>query len=455
MTRLAIHINDAGITLLSGEQIAYREPGFALLGDADVKTGHEAFCQSRISPREINHSFWSEMTTDPLPDARFKHLSTADLVSRQLEQMWQHSGDGISEVVVAIPASMPAQNLGLFLGIASELNIPVVGLVDGAVAATRREYKNAVPVHIDVSLHTTMLSRLAQPGMVQAERDELLPGCGVLALFDAWLHSVANAFVKQSRFDPLHTANTEQALLGRMAGWLTQASRQDEVTMELEFGGKQYEAGIESLTLIGAAAPVYEQIASRLRTLFQAEDTPALQVSDRVARLPGLTDMLKARVGGEVFVLEAGASARGAMSRFRGSTDEASGVSLVRQLPWDQAAIDVGQHTTQHSGAGMPTHVLYGSTAYEIGNSPLVLGSQEEESGRNIALGADMPGVSRKHCSMVRQNGQCILEDHSRYGTFLNGHRIDGTSVMHVGDSIRVGSPGFEFQLITTDENNG
>jgi pSer/pThr/pTyr-binding forkhead associated (FHA) protein len=66
-----------------------------------------------------------------------------------------------------------------------------------------------------------------------------------------------------------------------------------------------------------------------------------------------------------------------------------------------------------------------------------------------------MPGVSRQHCSLTRQNGQCILQDHSRYGTFLNGHRINGSSVLQVGDTLRVGAPGYEFQMITTDESNG
>jgi hypothetical protein len=56
---------------------------------------------------------------------------------------------------------------------------------------------------------------------------------------------------------------------------------------------------------------------------------------------------------------------------------------------------------------------------------------------------------------LTRKNGQCVLEDYSRYGTFLNGHRIEGSAVMHVGDSLRIGSPGYEFQLITTDEQNG
>jgi hypothetical protein len=457
VTRLAIHISDAGITLLNSEQISYREPGFALLGDSNsnLTTGNSAFAQSRIDPHGINHRFWSNLDTQPLADKRFSHLSSADLVSRQLEQIWEKSGAGVSELVVAVPEYMSAQNLGLFLGIANELKLPVIGLVDAAVAATRREYKNAVPVHIDLSLHTAMLTRLAQPGMVQTDRTELLESCGIYALYDAWLHTIANAFVQQSRFDPLHTADSEQMLLNRLGGWLREAARQEQVEMELEFAGSTYQASIESLALIGTAAPIYQQIANKLRALFRAEDVPAIQVTDRIARLPGLADMLKARVGGEVFVLEPGATARGALSRCRGHTDADSGVSLIRKLPWDQSAVDIGQHTDEQSISGLPTHLLFGHTAYSIGNSPLVLGSEDSSGERVIELTMEMPGVSRRHCSLSRKNGQCVLEDHSRYGTYLNGNRIDGSSILQAGDSLRIGSPGFEFKLIMTDEKNG
>jgi hypothetical protein len=165
--------------------------------------------------------------------------------------------------------------------------------------------------------------------------------------------------------------------------------------------------------------------------------------------------MLKARVGGEVFVLEPGATARGTLARCRKSADDASGVSLIRQLPWDQTAVEIEQHTSEHAGADTPTHLLHGYKAYEIGNLALVLGSQEGADARQITLASDMPGISRRHCSLLRKNGQCVLEDHSRYGTFLNGHRIEGSSVLQVGDVLRVGSPGFEFQLIMTDESHG
>jgi len=154
-------------------------------------------------------------------------------------------------------------------------------------------------------------------------------------------------------------------------------------------------------------------------------------------------------------VLEPGATARGALARCRKSADDTSGISLIRQLPWDQTAVEIEQHTADHEEAGTPTHLLHGHTAYPIGNLALVLGSQEGEEARQITLASDMPGVSRRHCSLLRKNGQCVLEDHSRYGTFLNGHRIDGSSVLQVGDVVRIGSPGFEFQLIITDDING
>ena len=453
MSRIAAHLNDAGITLLDEAQILYREPGFALLEDHELTTGNAAFAQARINPRRIQHRYWSDLTTDALPDLRFSHLSAADLVIRQFEQML----DGVnhSEIVLAIPPYMKTQNLGLLLGIAAELNLNVVAMMDAAVAATRREYSGAVPVHVDVSVHSTMLTRLAQTSVVQAERSEVLQGCGTYAMFDTWLNAVSKAFVQQSRFDPLHTAATEQMLVNNMGQWLSSAASSNNVKLEIESGSQSYAAEIEALSLIGAAAPVYQQIASKLRSLFRADEIPAIQMTDRAARLPGLADMLKARVGGEVYVVEAGATARGALARFRESTNSGDGVSLIRQLPWDQAAVGLPDSALDKSSAGEPSHMLYGNTAYAIGNSALIIGSDDTEADRMLVLDSDMPGVSRRHCSLSRVNGKCVLEDHSRYGTFLNGHRIDGSSVLQIGDAIRVGSPGFEFKLIITDEQNG
>ncbi len=455
MPHLATHLNDAGITLLNDQGIVYREPGFAVLDDNSLTTGNSAFARARINPRRIQHRYWSALDTTPLSDRRFSHLSAADLVSRQLEQMCAASDVEGNELIAAVPAYMDAECLGLLLGIAGEIGVSLVTLVDSAVAATRREYVGAVPVHIDISLHGASLSRLSQNGQVQIEQSEQLPECGVHALYDTWLNTVAETFVRQSRFDPLHTAATEQILLNKLGEWLSQASRQEIVRLELEHAGVMHSAEIESLSLIAAAAPYYQTIINKLRALYRADDLPAIQITDRVARLPGLTQMLRAHVGGEVFALEPGATARGALARCRDSQSSGAGVSLVRHLPWDQSAFSVEREELGRVEGNAPTHLLYQNTAYAINTSPLEIGSQPPESGRYVSLANDMPGVSRRHCSVSQVTTQCIVEDHSRYGTFVNGHRIKGSTVLQVGDSLRIGSPGCEFQLITTDKDYG
>ena len=57
-------------------------------------------------------------------------------------------------------------------------------MVDAAVAATRREYQGAVPVHVDLGLHSAILTRLTQAGQVQVDRAEVIDDCGIIALYD-------------------------------------------------------------------------------------------------------------------------------------------------------------------------------------------------------------------------------------------------------------------------------
>ena len=455
MSLLAAHINDAGIVVLSDERIVYREPGFALLEDDGLVTGNAALAAARLKPRRIQNHYWDQLSTDPLPDRRFSHLSTADLVAKQLEDIWQSVGTHDDRFVFAVPAYMSSENLALFLGIAADVGIPIVAMVDAAVAATRREYRNGVPVHVDLSLHGAALTRIAQDGgKALAERSEIVELSGLLALYDAWLRGIADAFVQQSRFDPLHTAETEQLLLNRMDSWLATASSEQSVRFEIDYRGISHAAEIESLEFIAMAAPVYQRIVSSARALYRADETPAIQLTDRAARMPGLADMLGARVGGEVFLLEPGATARGVLARCRDMRSESGGVSLVRSLPLDQAAVAL-QKKSGAIGAGQPTHLLLDNSAYALSATALVLGTHSASGERSIRLKQDMPGVSRRHCTLQLKNGQCIVEDFSRYGTFLNGHKIDGSAVLAVGDQLRLGTPGYELQLIAEEVADG
>ena len=88
MTVLAAHLNDAAICVTDEARILYREPGFALLEGDRLATGNAAYSNARLKPRRILNRFWSQLTTDPLRDPRFQHLSAGDLVSRHIEDIW-------------------------------------------------------------------------------------------------------------------------------------------------------------------------------------------------------------------------------------------------------------------------------------------------------------------------------------------------------------------------------
>jgi hypothetical protein len=453
MGLLAAHLNDAGIVVVNDEKILYHEPGFALLEDDRLITGAEAFANASLNPRRIQNHYWSQLRTDALPDRRFHHLSSADLVSCQLEQLWRIVAKPGDELAIAVPAYMNNENLGLLLGIAAELNIPIVAMTDAAVCATRRHYEHAVPVHVDLSLHSSQLTRLLQEEQVQVDRSEVIDDSGLVLLHENWVKTVAEALVQQSRFDPLHTAETEQLMRVKMPGWLAIACSSPVVSVAIEYRGTTHTAEIESLEFVAAAAPVYQGIVSSLRALYRSEELPAIQLSDRAARMPGLADTLKTRVGGEVFLLEPGATARGLIKRCT-SARTGGGLTLSRHLPWDQSPVTVESAVAGDNG-GQPTHLLFGHNAFSLRGEPLVLGSQAADDERWLDLQQDMSGVSRRHCVVSPENGQFIVTDHSRYGTFLNGHRIDGSAVLQTGDLIRIGTPGFELRLISAEDHSG
>jgi pSer/pThr/pTyr-binding forkhead associated (FHA) protein len=92
--------------------------------------------------------------------------------------------------------------------------------------------------------------------------------------------------------------------------------------------------------------------------------------------------------------------------------------------------------------------VILDGRAHAIDEHPLVIGFGAG-AGRRIELGGAGAGISRSHCTLVRRNGRVVVRDHSRYGTFVNGERVDGELPLGAGDRLRVGSPGVVLELVT------
>ncbi len=224
--------------------------------------------------------------------------------------------------------------------------------------------------------------------------------------------------------------------------------------MELEYRGIVHRAEIDSLELVAAAAPVYQNIVSNLRALYRAEETPAIQLSDRAARMPGLAETLKSRVGGEVFLLEPGATARGLLQRCRDDRDS-GGLTLA-------ATSAVGPGAGERCRPATPTARADSRRTCCSATMPTRSATSRWCWARRRRT-ASAGWICSRTCGVCRavtassrsKTASASSPTSSRYGTFLNGHRIDGSAVLQSGDLLRIGTPGFELRLISAEERHG
>jgi hypothetical protein len=66
-----------------------------------------------------------------------------------------------------------------------------------------------------------------------------------------------------------------------------------------------------------------------------------------------------------------------------------------------------------------------------------------------LTLPDGLAGVSRRHCTFVRDGDELVLIDHSHFGTVVNGERVSERVRIHAGDKVRLGEPGIELSLIS------
>jgi predicted component of type VI protein secretion system len=152
-----------------------------------------------------------------------------------------------------------------------------------------------------------------------------------------------------------------------------------------------------------------------------------------------------------VHVLAPGAAAAGLGRRAAGLLQPGDDPAGITELPWDDGLADapaVAAGSASPVGENLPTHLLAGHTAYRLGDGPFRIGSELKPGEAGVALDPGLRGLSRQHCTLRRENGALFAFDHSRFGTWLNGHRIEGAVLVQPGDVLTLGSPPVELRLL-------
>jgi hypothetical protein len=301
-----------------------------------------------------------------------------------------------------------------------------------------------------------VLTVLEHGGELRRSGCELLPRHGWLGLQQGWLDLVAAAFVRRTRYDPLHEAASEQRLWNDLPGWLEALGRENVVTLTTEAAGASLSVELSCEDFAAAVAPTYDAVLHAVQRARPARGPLQLRVSHRWASLPGFAERLAELRDCEVLRLPRGAAALGALAYERVLRRDPGALVLVQRLPVPLRAVAATHAATAPSVPPelRPTHLVYRGLARAIRAEPLAIGAAVPAGRRALEVPAG-PGVSRLHCTLARAADGVWLEDLSTYGSFVNGERVGGRMSLRAGDRLRLGNPGVECELVRVVDDDG
>lgn len=411
-----LELNDSAITLYRDTSVVQRAPGIAVVLEDGVHFGDQALRLSRIHPRQCNQQYFSRLNADPLPVPGRHARNHADLVYLHLSTLKtdiDRYGDGT--VLLAVPGILSPDQLGVVLGVLQEIGVRVLGFVDAAVAAASTRPLPAQAYHIDIMLQRAVVTTLSGDHEVGKSSATEVPECGLNRLIDGWINVIADRFVRETRFDPLHAAATEQQLFNQVYDWVDGGAATTELAVEIRHG--DHNPRVE----LGRSA-LEEKAEQRLRQVADAIPRGAqVLLSARAARLPGMQRTLQTlRIDAEP--LSDDALPAGCLEHLDAIVGDGSELVLVTRLPGASGAPSA---RPEPSGIA-PSHALRGHEAWPLGSGDGPLPVRRD--GQRLRLSAD-PGV------------------------LLNGRPLREDATLQCGDRVAIGEQEYLIIAVRNQSN--
>ncbi len=347
--------------------------GLALLTPEGVITGEAARRRAWLEPQRSFDQYWHQLNLSPLPASSRHARHHADLAFAQLDAIHRAAGQP-QKVVFAVPGSFSREQLSILLGLANALPFTTAGLVDSAVAAVsqvvipgagsgtaRRRIR-----HLDIQLHQCLITSLEVSDQVERQAVAPVSGAGLRHFHDTWSQYIANLFIQEYRYDPLHTAEGEQQLRDNLPRWLMQLAGSPEVQIELTTARGNFQLKLRRNDLLAATAA---RTASLTRALADCGKADAVFLSHRLAALPEMAAML----GG--VPLPADACLNACLSRLDEICPTTEAIQFVTRLsakpgPGVSTGLSRSPSTALKSSgenrSEPPTHLLCGHRAWPL-----------------------------------------------------------------------------------------
>ncbi len=413
MAIAVLELNDSGIQWRHNEQNAV-SPGYAIVTDSGIITGAPALRRAWLEPQRSFNHYWHQLNLTPLPLRTDFARHSADLAYAQLQQLHRDMG-APGEVIFTVPSNMSNDQLALLLGLVKAAGFSAAGVVDAAVTASVSGGHQGHLLYVDIQLHTAVITEIDATNNVTRRAVESLPEIGLKVLHDHWAQWIANAFIQQYRYDPLHTAAGEQQLRDRLPDWLSVLGDQSEMAVELSAPQGNFGLNISRSELVAVNA----QRLARLPQAIARYPSATLLISQRVAALPGVTELLP----NATVVPYDGALHGCELSADALYHNSSTGLRFITTLPL-AGARSSPSHTPGPRRA--PTHLVYRHRAYPIGK-----GIGIHHTGTDLAFGDSHGALT----TLQLQDSKLVLCS-TDGAVRCRGERTD----LQCGDQIEIGT---------------
>lgn len=409
MATIGIELCDTGFLTANGDSAEPRLvevadqngttewPGFCYQDGPNLTFGRAAEDMWFVHPRNVVHTFWARLAHEPsLLHSGAKPASFSEIAFLFLSEFTHRlraATGPIERVVLAVPgaylkdAQTEEEKIGLLLGLAGELKLPLAGLIDMACAALcdprSTGFNPALPVAVvDLHLEGADITLLATNDRLERRDFIHLPQCGYAHLLKQLTGTMGNRFLRHTAFDILEDGKVEQMFFRRTRDFLINESSEYRYHINTERRAYEMTAKREQLGSDAHAfvSSLVKGLQSFLHNSAVASEPCTIALTDRAAHLPGLEARLRLTGFNRLMRLLPGAAACGAAyigaNRLK-IVAELSEVPLEIAVPLSDtrrasaAPWDVRLQKNRHAGPRIaPTHAILDGIGHAIGSKP-------------------------------------------------------------------------------------
>jgi len=410
---------------------------------------HGASLSDRVLALASDGELLATLALPPAPRARG---GAPDFAARLAALRERLGPEGGAPSWVAVGSRASANELGELLRQARAAGIAVQGFVDAAVATAAWLGMPEQSVVIDVGQNATVFSVVANDGREARLRRTAVVPVGEAGLLEAWLRLMAGTMVRQTRYDPLHGLQQEARLRARVRDAAIEAGRAGSMRLEFDAEGRTLELSLSRDQFVTAAEESFGPFAQMLQALCAGVGDCQVLAPAPLLALPGAAEALAAAGSRPVWSVEDGVAAQAASLLPAAQAAGSGAVRYLTQLPAFATPAPADRCVRMATRAGAEqaaaTHLVWRGRAIPIGESGIVLGRDPGDAPQGLQLPEGVAGLSRRHCTLLRAGAETVLVDHSRFGTFVDGQRVNGRALLAAGHVLRLGSPGIELPLI-------